>query len=302
MRSSANWISRNRCWVSGCAAAIVLASAPLAAHTPPPFTEGLLWRISKIGVPDSFAFGTIHIADPRIGIAKPVEDALVRSRTLALELGNGIADEQVFELEQFRDGRRLQSLIGDEAFKQVRVELAAQDVPLRVIERMKPWAAMIKVARAPARGGVTSLDQQLLAAARARGMRIEPLEWVEEQIAAFDAVPLESQVALLKHALTDREALEAGVEGTIRAWLRGDLARLARLNAGSHDRFSEMGRHYLLLTKHLVHDRNVLMHHRLAMPLRGGRVFIAVGALHLHGEKGLLALIARDGYRVTRLF
>jgi uncharacterized protein YbaP (TraB family) len=169
----------------------------------------------------------------------------VRSRTLALELGNGIADEQVFELEQFRDGRRLQSLIGDEAFKQVRVELAAQDVPPRVIERMKPGAAMIKVARAPARGGVTSLDQQLLAAARARGMRIEPLEWVEEQIAAFDAVPLESQVALLKHALTDREALEAGVEGTIRAWLRGDLARLARLNAGSHDRFSEMSRHYL---------------------------------------------------------
>ena len=302
MRSSANWISRSRCWASGCASAVALVSTPLAAHTPPPFTEGLLWRIAKAGVPDSFAFGTIHIADPRIGIAKPVGDALARSRTLALELGNGTADEQVFELEQFRDGRRLQPLIGDEAFKRVRSELAAQDVPERVIERMKPWAAMIKVARAPPRAGGASLDQQILDVARARGMRIEPLEWVEEQIAAFDAIPLESQVALLKHALADREALEAGVEATIGAWLRGDLARLARLNAGSHDRFSEMGRHYLLLTKHLVHDRNVLMHHRLSMPLRGGRVFVAVGALHLHGEKGLLALIARDGYRLTRLY
>jgi uncharacterized protein YbaP (TraB family) len=40
----------------------------------------------------------------------------------------------------------------------------------------------------------------------------------------------------------------------------------------------------------------------LIVPLRGGRVFVAVGALHLYGDKGLLAMIARDKYRVTRLF
>jgi uncharacterized protein YbaP (TraB family) len=304
MRSSANWISRSRCWARRSAVACALALAPVAvgAHTPPPFTEGLLWRISRIGVPDSFAFGTIHIVDPRIGIARPVGDALARSRTLALELGNGIADEQVFELEQFPDGHRLRPLIGDDAFVRVRAELAAQDVPERVIERMKPWAVMLKVARAQPRGVGSSLDQQLLAAARARGMKVEPLEWVEEQIAAFDAVPLESQVALLKHALADRAALEAGVDAMIDAWLRGDLARMARLGARSEDRFSDLSRHYLQLTRHVVHNRNVLMHHRLIMPLRGGRVFVAVGALHLHGEKGLLALIARDGYRITRLF
>jgi uncharacterized protein YbaP (TraB family) len=285
-----------------CAAAVALAPAPLAAKVPSPFTEGVLWRIAKRGVPDSYAFGTIHIADPRVGIAPPVADALARSRMLALELVGSVVDERVFELELLPDGRRLEGLIGQAAFTQVRAELAAQDVPERVIERMKPWAAMIKVARLAPPGGEVSLDQQLLAAARARRLKIEPLELVEEQIAAFDAVPVETQVALLKHVLTDRPALEAGVERTIQAWLRGDLAELARLNAGSHGRFSEMGRHHHVLTTHLIHDRNVLMHHRLAMPLRAGRMFVAVGALHLHGEKGLLALIARDGYRVTRVF
>ena len=279
----------------------MLVSAPLAAKAPSPFTEGLLWRIAKRGTPDSYAFGTLHIPDPRVRIAPPVAEALARSRTLALELVVGVVDERVFELEQLPDGRRLEALIGDAAFTQVQVELAAQDVPEPVIERMKPWAAMIRVARMAPREGGASLDQQLLAAARARRLRIEPLELVEEQIAAFDAVPAETQVALLKLALAERPALEAGVERTIRAWLRGDLAELARLNAGSHDRFSEMDRHHKVLTTHLIHDRNVVMHHRLVMPLRTGRVFIAVGALHLHGEKGLLALIARDGYRVTRL-
>ncbi|HTO48587.1 MAG TPA: TraB/GumN family protein [Burkholderiales bacterium] len=304
MRSSANWISRNRSWVSRCAVAgvLALAAAALEAQTPPPFVQGLLWRIAKAGVPDSFAFGTIHVADPRVTIAQPVGDALARSRTLALELGSQVASDEVLELEQLQDGQRLQPLIGEDTFKRVRIELAAQDVPERLIERMKPWAAMIKVARAQPRSSEPGLDQQLLVAAHARGVKVMALEWVEEQIAAFDAVPLETQVALLKHALADHAALEAGLDATIDAWLRGDLARLAKLSAGSHDRFSEMGRHYLQLTKHIIHDRNVLMHHRLVMPLRGGRVFVAVGALHLHGEKGLLAMIARDGYRVTRLY
>lgn len=304
MRSSANWISRNRFWVSRCAVAgmLALVAGELEAHAPPPFVQGLLWRISKAGVPDSFAFGTIHVADPRVTIAKPVGDALARSHTLALELGSQVASAEVFELEQFQDGQRLQPLVGEDAFKRVRIELAAQGVPERVIERMKPWAAMIKVARAQPRSSEPGLDEQLVAAAHARGLKVVALEWVEEQIAAFDAVPLETQVALLKHALTDQAALETGLDATIDAWLRGDLARLAKLNAGSHDRFSEMDRHYLQLTKHIIHDRNVVMHHRLVMPLRGGRVFVAVGALHLHGEKGLLAMIARDGYRVTRLY
>jgi len=304
MRSSANWISRNRSWLSRCAAAgvLMLAAGALGAHTPPPFTEGLLWRISKAGVPDSFAFGTIHVADPRVTIAPPVGDALARSRTLALESGGEVANGEVFELEQFQDGRRLQPLIGEDAFKRTRAELAAQDVPDRVIERMKPWAAMIKVARAKPRGSEPPLDQQLLTAAGARGLKLMALEWVEEQIAAFDAVPLDTQIALLKHALADQAALETGLDTTIDAWCRGDLDALAKLNAGSHDRFSELGRHYAILTKHIIHDRNVVMHHRLIMPLRAGRVFVAVGALHLHGEKGLLALIARDGYRITRLY
>jgi len=304
MRSSANWISRSRSWLSRCAVAGVLALAAHAVHAQPapPFNEGLLWRISKAGVQDSFAFGTIHVADPRVVIAKPVGDALARTRTLALELGPGIVDAELLELEQLHDGKRLEPLIGEEAYAQVRAELTASDVPERVIERMKPWAAMMRVARAKPRGGELTLDQQLLAAARARGMRVEPLEWVEEQVAAFDTVPLDSQVALLKHALAHREALESTIEASLDAWLRGDLARLARISDSMGERFAGMRQHYWQLTRHIIYNRNIVMHHRLIVPLRGGRVFVAVGALHLHGEKGLLAMIARDGYRVTRAF
>ena len=45
---------------------LLLAAAGVAAQ---PFTEGGLWRISRAGIPDSFVFGTIHIADDRVSRA-----------------------------------------------------------------------------------------------------------------------------------------------------------------------------------------------------------------------------------------
>jgi uncharacterized protein YbaP (TraB family) len=285
--------------------AAALVTAPAAAGPfKKEFTSGLLWRIAKPGAKDSFAFGTIHLADARVnGIPKPVDDALAQSATLALELVPGVvADARVFELELLDDGRTLESLIGAAAFALVREQLGAHAIPEETIARLKPWAVLVKLGRTPSPDAGSSLDQRLLEAARARRMRVAPLELPDEQIAAFDAVPLDSQVALLRHALDHREALEATIEPTIAAWLRRDLLGLARISDRVGERYPGMGRHYGELTKHIVYNRTVLMHHRLVIPLRAGGVFVAVGALHLYGSRGLLAMLEQDGYRVTRIW
>jgi len=309
MRSSASWISRNHGSLSRRVLVAVALTAALALETAAAraakqeFDVGLLWRISKPGVKDSYVFGTIHLPDARVNaVPKPVDDALTASRTLAIELVPGaIADARVFDLELLEDGRTLESLIGREALVRVRERLGPQAIPEPVLARLKPWAVLVKLGPTSARDGDRGLDQRLLAVARARRMQLAPLELPEEQIAAFDAVPMDSQVALLKHALDHRDALDAAVAPTIDAWLRGDLAGLARIGDRMGERFPGMGSHYRELTKHIVHNRTILMHHRLALPLRGGRVFVAVGAMHLYGSKGLLALLQRDGYRVTRI-
>ncbi|HKU87414.1 MAG TPA: TraB/GumN family protein, partial [Casimicrobiaceae bacterium] len=63
-----------------------------------------------------------------------------------------------------------------------------------------------------------------------------------------------------------------------------------------------MERHFREFAKHVIDGRTALMHYRLFMPLREGHVFAAVGATHLYGRRGLLALIQQDGYRVTKLW
>jgi uncharacterized protein YbaP (TraB family) len=149
---------------------------------------------------------------------------------------------------------------------------------------------------------VRTLDENLFIAARERRLRVFALESVAEQAAAFDMIPLASQVALLEHAVNDRAALAAQSGAAVDAWLAGDLAAIARLPERAGAAFPGMAPHYAALSRHLVRDRTAVMHHRLFMPLRAGRVFVAIGAAHLYGSDGLLALLREDGYAITRVW
>jgi uncharacterized protein YbaP (TraB family) len=54
--------------------------------------------------------------------------------------------------------------------------------------------------------------------------------------------------------------------------------------------------------KRLVDDRNLLMVKRMEKHVQQGNSFIAVGALHLPGEKGLLKLLEKKGYNVSTVY
>lgn len=295
----------SRCARGACTAFWLLAAAVAAASdSGSAFDHGRLWRISRPGIADSYVLGTIHIADERVaGIAAPVAKALERARTVAMELVPGPAvAEAMDDLETLADGARLEPLIGSAAYAQLREELLRQGMGEETIGRMKPWAAMLRITRSAPAHGARSLDENLFAAARAQRVNVWSLESAEEQAASFDAVPLDTQVALLSHTLARRDLPLAASESAISNWLRGDLGGLARLPARAGQRFPHLRVHYARLVKHIIHDRTVLLHHRLFLPLRSGRVFVAVGATHLQGDLGLLAMLRRDGYRVTRVW
>lgn len=292
------------------AAAVTLAGAPglsLASPGKPrqePFSSGLLWRVAKRGTPDSHVFGTIHLADPRVLLlSDAVQAALDGSRTYAMEIQ--LAQQEAarfFEATQFEDGRRLAPLIGEEDYARVLRMLSERQVPEDVIARLKPWAVLANITVTPVDYGSRTLDQELLAMARARRMALHGLEGVDEQVAVFDSIPMDSQVALLRHALAKRDYFVTRLEPTIQAWLRRDLAGLWRVSEDIGRRFPDMAAHYVLLTKRVVTDRSVVMAHRLFAPLRRGRSFVAVGALHLYGSKGLLRLLQEQGYAVKRVY
>ena len=282
----------------------VVASAGPVYAAEAPFSRGLLWRVSKPGVAASHIFGTIHIADPRVLlIPDPVKQALAQAKSYAMEIQfNPAVEARFFEAAQFDDGRRLEPMIGAEAYAQVRASLRSREVPEAVIARMKPWAALANLIVTPDDYEPFTLDQKLYAMARGRRLETFGLEGIEEQIAVFDGIPQDTQVALLRHGLAEREHFVGLIEPTIQAWLKRDLALLDAVHARTITRYPQMAEHYRALTRHIVENRSVVMAHRLFMPLRKGRVFVAIGADHLYGEKGVLRLLQKQGYRVTRVY
>lgn len=287
-----------------CAPACVAGVPPAGAGDG--FSRGLLFRLDRPGVAPSYVFGTVHSGDPRVAtLAAPVRDAFDAARTLALEINMSDGDTaEFFAAAQFGDGRQLGDFFDAATVAEIGVALGAAAPPEATLARMKPWAILLKLAEQPGPRGHRgeTLDHMLRDEAQRRRIAIVGLELPDEQIAAFDAIPVATQVALVRFVLAHRDGLVRDHDAIVAAWLDRDLARLAALNAAPGRLHPEIAPHVAALTRHLVDDRSVQMAHRLFVPLRSGRVFVAVGALHLYGERGLLALLRAQGYRVRRVY
>jgi uncharacterized protein YbaP (TraB family) len=263
----------------------------------------LLWRVTKRGQPPSHIFGTIHDADARVvDLPAPAAAAFSHSRTLMVEfLPDAYTRERFTEAALFPDRQTLEEKIGAEDFARVVEELAPTGLDREVIGRLKPWGALINLRHPPAEAP-ESLDARLIGQARARRLAVFQMEGVEEQIFAFDECPMDTQVALLKHTLAHRDELLALEGEIIRAYLARDLTTIWRLRERFIARYPEVATHQAAMTKRLLYDRSVVMAYRMQRELRRGDGFVAVGALHLYGAKGVLALLEEDGHGATRIY
>ena len=282
------------------AAAAALAARPLDAAVPR-FTRGLLWKITRAGAPAGYVYGTIHLPDPRLAeVPPPIRKAFAGARSLMVEfLPDPYTRERFLEAALLPQEQSLRDIIGEEAFERAVKLLEPAGLAADAVDRLKPWSVLLNLRNAGGAQGVP-LDGQLVELARARRLPCWQIEGVEEQIFTFDEFPVESQVALLKHSLAHMHELLELSARTLDAYLVGDLAGIWRLREQFVSRYPEMAAHQAVMTKRVVLDRSVVMAFRMQRELRRGHAFVAVGALHLYGEKGVLRLLEQDGYRVSR--
>jgi uncharacterized protein YbaP (TraB family) len=268
------------------------------------FTRGLLWRLTKDGIAPSHVYGTIHVADPRLAeLPATVRASFDAAKSLMLEfVPDAYARERFLEAAMFLDQQTLEQKIGAEDFERALAQLGPIGLPRDVVNKLKPWGVLLNLRNPKRAEHGAALDSQLLELARARRMPLDQIEGVEEQIFTFDEFPMESQVALLKHSLAHRDELLELAERTLEAYLERDLAAIWRLREQFVARHPQIAAHQAMMTKRVVHDRSVVMAFRMQRQLRRGGAFVALGALHLYGEKGVLALLEEDGYRAARVF
>ena len=201
----------------------------------------------------------------------------------------------------FLDRQTLQEKIGADDFERALEQLRPIGLSREFVNKLKPWGVLLNLRAASGAAGAP-LEARLSDQARARRLPVFQIEGVEEQIFTFDELPMDAQVALLKHSLAHRDELLQLAERTLEAYLAGDLQAIWRLREQFAARHAEVAAHQAALTKRVVHDRSVVMAFRMQRELRRGNAFVALGALHLYGDKGVLALLEQDGYRARRVY
>ena len=263
--------------------------------------KGILWRIDGAASQPSYLLGTIHSDDARVtnvppSVMRVFQQADSFSGEVKMDLPSMMQASQATLLPE---GQSLEQLIDRSLYKQTVQLLAAYGIPELVVQRMKPWAAAATLSLPRPQSGIF-LDMLLYNQAAAAGKRVYGLETIAEQIGAMESMSHELQITMLRDAIAQHDQLDQIIEQLITAYVRRDLKALESIsNAAMQEGDARVAE---VFNAEVVDRRNYRMLERMQPRLREGNAFIAVGALHLPGDKGLLKLLRNKGYRVSPMY
>jgi hypothetical protein len=266
---------------------------------PSRFDKGVLWEIRAPNGNTSHLFGTIHVADDEIvNLPAPVSKRFAASRTFVMEVVP--ESDEVMEMASMMyvsDGEKLDAMISAPLYQRVVEILSAYNVPEMAVASMRPWSAYLTMSYPADMRPV--LDLRLLEQAEAAGMETHGLETLVEQGHIFSDLPVADQVRLLADTACHHELLSEDMEAMKRLYLARNLKGM--FVYGQRQAFAD-NKLYEQLADRLLFRRNGVMAERMQPYLEAGDAFIALGAMHLPGAKGILNRLARLGYQVTRIY
>jgi uncharacterized protein YbaP (TraB family) len=262
--------------------------------------NALFWRISHGGNEAGYLLGTIHSEDPRV--LDFTEDFIVQLTSCPVFAMEMVPDlptlKRLTEYMHYEDEQTLRNTLGTERFNRVMDALSSYQVPADWKVKMKVWAVMMTLSvPAPETGFFMDLSLSLRAAGA--GLKVKGLETLEQQLSFLENMPLEHQLVLLDQALNEYQRVEEIHQEMIDTYLDDGLAGLSEISDEQFNQLDPEIKNYFIDLG--IVARNQRMLENLLPLLDESKVFIAVGALHLPGEQGLLALLRNNGYTLHPL-
>jgi len=286
-----------------CLALLFIFSANLAlraqAPAPGPVNDKIFYRIEgPDGKGSSWLFGTMHSPSKEafgfnVMALRQIES--VESFAAELDL-NPLLAAQAQSLMLMPEGKSLKKLLSKKDYKLVEEKLkAASGAQLEAFDRMQPIFLLaqfssekIKKADLP-----MAMDMALAQYAKGYGKPTFGLETIREQMQALGSLSLKDQAKMLVDAARkhgEEGGKDDGTDSLMTAYREGKLEIFLDPTR------SEMPPAFF---HRLVTVRNLTMAHRLDSAMRVRSCFAAVGALHLPGDSGVVALLRAKGWKLT---
>jgi hypothetical protein len=295
-------VKRARLLTAIAAAVAVVVVAGLSRTTAA--TSSFGWKVtSDRGT--LYLVGSVHMLSkdyyplsPALEAAFDASDVLVEE----VDFAEVLAPEsqlQMLTRGMLPGGQSLDAVVSPETFAAVSRRLADLGMPIEPLKRFKPWAlALTLLGLEWQQTGFDpnlGLDKHFYDRARADGKPVEALETLEFQISRFDGLSREEQDRLLASSVRDLDAQRRMVTALAEAWRAGDATRLEQIVIEDLEQEPR-------LYERLLVERNRMWLPALDAQLAGGgTAMVVVGAAHLVGPDGLLAMFREKGYHVEQL-
>jgi uncharacterized protein YbaP (TraB family) len=297
-----NTLRRSR---SALAVAVTMAAAAVASTVAQPraATRSFMWKATR-QQGAVYLVGSVHMLTKDFyPLAAPIEAGFKDSDLLVeeVDLAEMLAPDQQFSLlarGMLPAGQTLDKVVSPATMTLVNARVGSLGMPASALQQFKPWfLAMTLMAVEWEKAGFDAalgLDKHFYDRAQTEGKAVQGLETTEYQISRFDGMAMTQQDRFLAESLKDLDAEKASVQKIADAWKAGDLPTLERLvlQDVKDDQF---------MYQRLLVERNRNWLPKIeALFARRGRAFIVVGAAHLVGPDGLIAMLKAKGARVDQ--
>ncbi len=273
--------------------------------TPAYGQQTLLWKVSGNGLKkDSYLFGTHHLVPGSFLESFPkASKHLRKSKNVVVEVvldSSKIAPLNTLMLNP--DGPTWIGELSASTRKSLdsvlNIHMGASIEQLAVL-RPAAISTLLSLSLTQAESGELlkqykglPLDASIAAKATKRKQSLIELESLEQQ---FDLLyvqpPLDSQIAELHQMVALLDSIGPYSRQLISSYLQQDVAGMQKMLSDYTANFGNMEK--------LLDERNAQWMQQLPGIFESGSSFVAVGALHLFGENGLIDLLQKAGYEVT---
>ncbi|WP_247237683.1 TraB/GumN family protein [Telluribacter sp. SYSU D00476] len=287
-----NIIKKRWCWLL-----IGLSIAATSARAQAPQEPSLLWEISGKGLTKpSYLYGTIHLICPGDFILEEVlKERLQKAEQLTLELDMDDPGMMMSmaQLMLMKDNKQLSTLLPQEDYLRLN-QFFRDSVGMNItpFERAKPFVLMSLLFNRVLNCQPQSYEMTLVGLAKKQQIEVVGLETVAEQMAVFDTIPYQDQARMLVQMIDNLPKARTEFTQMVNLYKKQDVAGLHKMTLESD--FDMQGQEETLL-----YGRNRRWIPLMANMMGQKSTFFAVGAAHLGGTEGVIALLRKQGYKVV---
>ncbi len=290
----------------GPAAPAPTPAAPTPA-APTPAARQYLWEVASL-TNRVYLYGTVHAGKPSyFPLPEPVEKAFADSKVLAVEAD--ITDTEAMSRSArvmvYEPPQTLDKNIPKATWERARKQAARLQLPEPQLAMFRPFMAGTLLAFAEwGRLGYLpqfGVDLHLIKRAKDEGKKLVELEGGDAQTALIESFTPAEALTALEGVL---DALESGlvreqITGMVNAWQAGDPALLLEVARKYNDSIPGAR----AIEEKFIWSRHDAMAGKIAAMLLESkeRHFVAVGALHLAGPRGLVEMLRKRGFVVRQL-